>query len=206
MDDNNINNTITVHLPNYNVRHIYDNVTGYISNTPILILTSVLNNKNKKNIKNIKNKNITFVFSNEDEKNDFIEKYELVYYDNYSELNKNFYLLNGRHTEEDSFGGHVIVDNIKKYSNPAQAQKMAYKYLGKKNGKLFRSTKKEKKYMIMDPKTGKWTHFGQMGYEDYTKHKDKKRRHNYLTRTAKMRGHWKNNKYSANNLARNVLW
>ena len=32
----------------------------------------------------------------------------------------------------------------------------------------------------------KWVHFGQMGYEDFTKHKDLKRREKYLTRTAKM--------------------
>jgi PBP1b-binding outer membrane lipoprotein LpoB len=36
--------------------------------------------------------------------------------------------------------------------------------------------------------------------------KDKKRRKSYLTRTAKMPGQWKTNRYSANNLSRNVLW
>jgi hypothetical protein len=97
-------------------------------------------------------------------------------------------------------------DEIYKYSNPPQAQRMAYKYLGKKNGKLFRSTRKEKKYMIKDPKTDKWVYFGQMGYEDYTKHKNKTRRKNYLTRSSGMRGHWKSNKFSANNLAMHVLW
>ena len=49
-------------------------------------------------------------------------------------------------------------DNITKYSNPKQAQKQAYKYLGKKNGKLYRSTRKEKKYMVKDPKTNNWVH------------------------------------------------
>ena len=48
--------------------------------------------------------------------------------------------------------------------------------------------------------------FGDNRYEDYTKHHDKKRRKNYLTRTKSMRGNWKNNKYSANNLSRNILW
>ena len=66
--------------------------------------------------------------------------------------------------------------------------------------------RKEKKYMIKDPKTDKWVYFGQMGYEDYTKHKNKTRRKNYLTRSSGMRGHWKNNKFSANNLAMHVLW
>lgn len=39
---------------------------------------------------------------------------------------------------------YIMRDNIYKYSNPAQAQRMAYTYLGRKNGKLFRSTRKEK--------------------------------------------------------------
>jgi hypothetical protein len=99
-----------------------------------------------------------------------------------------------------------MTESIYKYSNPRQAQKMAYKYLGKTNGKIYRSTRKEKKYMVKDPKTGHWVHFGQMGYEDYTKHKDKTRRRNYLTRSGKMRGNWKSNKFSANNLAMHVLW
>jgi hypothetical protein len=97
-------------------------------------------------------------------------------------------------------------DEIYKYSNPIQAQKRAYQYLGKKHGKIYRSTRKEKKYMVKVPKTDRWIHFGQMGYEDYTKHKDKTRRRNYLTRSSGMRGNWKNNKFSANNLAMHVLW
>ena len=92
-----------------------------------------------------------------------------------------------------------------KYSSPHQAQKMAYKYLGK-TAKLYPASNPVKKYMVCDPKTGKWTNFGQLGYEDFTKHKNPARRKNYLTRTASMRGDWKSNKYSANNLSRNVLW
>jgi hypothetical protein len=86
-----------------------------------------------------------------------------------------------------------------------KAQKMAYKYLGK-SAKIYPATNDEKKYRICDPVQNKWIHFGQMGYEDYTRHKNKTRRHNYLTRTAGMRGNWKSNKYSANNLSRNILW
>jgi hypothetical protein len=92
-----------------------------------------------------------------------------------------------------------------KYSNPRQAQKMAYKYLGK-SAKLYPATKTEKKYSIYDPKNDKWINFGQIGYEDYTKHKDKTRRKNYLTRSCGMKGNWKSNPYSANNLSIHVLW
>jgi hypothetical protein len=94
---------------------------------------------------------------------------------------------------------------IYKYSSPTQAQKMATKYLGK-TAKLYPANNPVKKYRICDPVSKKWVNFGQLGYEDYTRHKDKTRRHNYLTRTANMRGNWKKNKYSANNLSRRVLW
>ena len=95
--------------------------------------------------------------------------------------------------------------SLYKYSNPRQAQKMAYKYLGK-TAKLYPAHNPEKKYSIYDKKNEKWINFGQIGYEDYTKHHDKTRRRNYLTRTKFMRGDWRNNKYSANNLSRNILW
>jgi len=91
------------------------------------------------------------------------------------------------------------------YSNPRIAQRMAHKYLGK-TAKLYPANNPAKKYKIYDPKNNKWINFGQIGYEDYTKHHDKKRRKNYLTRTKYMRGDWKNNRYSANNLSRNILW
>jgi hypothetical protein len=82
---------------------------------------------------------------------------------------------------------------------------MAYKYLGR-TAKLYPARNPEKKYSIYDPTHNKWVNFGQVGYEDYTKHHDKKRRKNYLTRTKGMLGNWKTNKYSANNLSRHILW
>jgi hypothetical protein len=107
------------------------------------------------------------------------------------------------------------INNIKKefaphseiwhWSNPEKAQENAYKYLGK-NAELFKSNKKDKKYMIFDPDLNKMVHFGQLGYEDFTKHEDENRRENYLKRTENMKGDWKSNPYSANNLARNILW
>jgi hypothetical protein len=91
------------------------------------------------------------------------------------------------------------------YSNPKIAQQMSYKYLGK-TAKLYPSNNKHKKYRIYDIKNNKWVNFGQMGYEDYTKHRNKTRRKNYLTRSKNIKGKWKNNKYSPNNLSRNILW
>jgi len=94
---------------------------------------------------------------------------------------------------------------IYKFSNPKQAQKMAYRYLGK-TARLYPANKDGKKYKICDRNNGNWVNFGQLGYEDYTKHKNKTRRKNYLTRTSRMSGDWENNRYSANNLSRNILW
>lgn len=94
---------------------------------------------------------------------------------------------------------------LKKYSDPRAAQKMAYRYLGK-TAKLYPARNSAKKYSIFDPHHNKWINFGQLGYEDYTRHCDKKRRRNYLTRSKSIRGDWKNNKYSANNLSRKILW
>jgi hypothetical protein len=97
-------------------------------------------------------------------------------------------------------------DILWKYSNPNTSQKKSNKYLGKKRGRLFRSTNKNKKYMIYDDIHNKYVSFGQIKYEDYTKHKNKKRRKNYLTRSSKIKGEWKNNPFSPNNLSRKILW
>lgn len=96
---------------------------------------------------------------------------------------------------------------IRRYSNPTAVKKAASRYLGSAAASTLKlSTKREKKYMVQNPKTGRWTHFGQMGYEDYTKHHDKKRRKNYLTRSRKIKGNWRGDKFSANNLSIHILW
>ena len=93
---------------------------------------------------------------------------------------------------------------ISLYSNQTEVYRRAKKYLGK-TAKISISTKKDKKYMVKTP-DGKIVHFGQMGYEDFTKHKNKTRRKNYLTRSRRIKGDWKQDKYSANNLAIHLLW
>lgn len=94
---------------------------------------------------------------------------------------------------------------LRRYSDPNVAQNMAYMYLGK-TAKLYPARNSEKKYSIFDPENKKWINFGQLGYEDYSKHKSKKRRRNYLARTKSIRGNWIKNKYSPNNLSREILW
>ena len=88
--------------------------------------------------------------------------------------------------------------DIKKFSNPTEVMAK-----GKKLGlDVMISTRKGKKYMIIDP-DGKVIHFGAMGYGDYTFHKDDKRRDNFLKRNNK----WKDaDPYSPAFLSYYLLW
>jgi hypothetical protein len=97
-------------------------------------------------------------------------------------------------------------DPIWIYSNPKVAQQKAFEMLGPE-AILIRSKAKNKKYCILSPSPDrKRINFGQMGYEDFTKHNDELRRYNYLNRTSKIKGNWKQNMYSPNNLSREILW
>jgi len=90
-------------------------------------------------------------------------------------------------------------------SNPEKVRSNLNKYLGKLTV-LYLSDRKNKKYFIIDPKNNLKIHFGDINFEDYTKHLDEDRKSNYLKRSSKMIGNWKNNKFSPNNLSMNLLW
>jgi len=96
---------------------------------------------------------------------------------------------------------------IWKVSNPIIAQKNIFKYLDDDvDSTLYLSNKKNKKYMIHDPFKNEFVHFGDINYQDFLKHKNLLRRKLYLNRACNIKSDWKKNKYSANNLAINVLW
>ena len=99
----------------------------------------------------------------------------------------------------------TFTKKLRLYSDPRVAQSKAYKYLGK-TARLYPARNSAKKYSVFDTNKRKWINFGQLGYEDYTKHHDKKRRRNYLARTKAIKGNWKKNQFSANNLSRKILW
>ena len=88
------------------------------------------------------------------------------------------------------------VSDIKKVN---KLSKMIYKK------SVVPSTRKNKKYMILND-DDKYIHFGDSRYQDYTKHNDLERRKRYLDRATKIKGDWKKDKYSPNNLAINLLW
>ena len=95
-------------------------------------------------------------------------------------------------------------EDLLKFSNPKIAQEQAFKKIGK-DAILYPSTNQKKKYMILDPKTKKWVHFGSFNppMEDYTKHKDEERRNKFLNRNKK----WKNNPiYTPSWMAYHILW
>lgn len=86
-------------------------------------------------------------------------------------------------------------DPLWRFSNPEQVQKNAGNLV------VYKSQNKTKKYAIIH--NGLRINFGGLGYEDFTKHHDPKRRLNYLMRSAKA-GH--QDPYSPNELARRLLW
>ena len=87
------------------------------------------------------------------------------------------------------------------------------KYYYGNNVLLLPSTRKTKKYMIYNPQTNKYVHFGSMGYIDYTKYiqiYDLKTANNhrmrYLNRAVHIKGDWRDNPYSPNYLSMLLLW
>jgi hypothetical protein len=91
-------------------------------------------------------------------------------------------------------------------SNPRQVIIKAIDYFKDPNIKVHLSTKKNKKYMILNHNTNKYISFGDIRYEDYTKHKDETKKAAYLARASNINGNWIFDKYSPNNLALHLLW
>ena len=94
-----------------------------------------------------------------------------------------------------------------KVSNPERVATNLKKFF--KNEKvipnLLISSRKNKKYMVINS-DGTRCHFGDINYSDFTKHQDKDRQLKYLTRANAIRGNWKNDRFSPNNLSINLLW
>jgi len=74
-------------------------------------------------------------------------------------------------------------DEVLQYSNPTIVRKKVDQYLGN-DVPLYISTRPTKKYMIQRP-DGKWVHFGQMGYSDYTRTLNDTKRRSFRSRNAR---------------------
>lgn len=96
------------------------------------------------------------------------------------------------------------LSELKKISDPDEVKRRFEKYRGSTKATIEPSPRADKKYLVrVDGKRA--IHFGSH-MEDYTKHGDEVRRKSYLSRSAGIRGDWKSDKWSANNLARSLLW
>ena len=91
-------------------------------------------------------------------------------------------------------------------SNPEIVKQNMKKYFKKEIPELFLSNRKNKKYMVLNPNTNKFVHFGALAYEDYTVHNDKQRQKNYISRATNIKGNWKTDRFSPNNLSLFLLW
>jgi len=93
------------------------------------------------------------------------------------------------------------MEKICEVSNPDVVLKQLKKYYGDEVD-LYLSTSKNKKYMVFNEQ-GKKIHFGSMIYQDYTKHKDKKRRDSFRNRNRR----WKDaDIFSPAYLSYYLLW
>ena len=68
--------------------------------------------------------------------------------------------------------------------------------------KIVQSWRKNKKFAVNV--NGKWIHFGDKRYQDYTQHKDKERRLNYIKRASNIRD--KYGKKTINNINSPNYW
>jgi len=93
------------------------------------------------------------------------------------------------------------MEEIYNVSNPEIVLRQLKKYYGN-HVDLYLSTSKHKKYMVFNEE-GKKVHFGSILYQDYTKHKDKKRRDNFRNRNRR----WKDaDKFTPAHLSYYLLW
>ncbi len=90
-------------------------------------------------------------------------------------------------------------------TNIEAAQFNAFDYLGK-DGVLFYSPHKSKKFRIYDPIFDKWVDFGNINEKDFTKHKNENLRQKFIKKISKSRGDWRENPFSPQRLTIEILW
>lgn len=99
--------------------------------------------------------------------------------------------------------------NPKRYFNIVKRKAKQY---FNKNVNLQFSDKPKYKLMVYDEDNDKWIYFGSsinkdfIIYSFFDKELANKKRNSYLARSANIKGNWKNNIYSKNNLSRSILW
>lgn len=96
-----------------------------------------------------------------------------------------------------------MVKNINSISNPSVVFQKFQRYKGRDDATIALSPRPDKKYVV---RVGNRSiHFGST-LPDFTQHHDQRRRERYLKRARGIKGCWRADKYSANNLAIHLLW
>jgi hypothetical protein len=101
------------------------------------------------------------------------------------------------------------LSELLKISDPVEVKRRFEKYRGTSKAEISVSPRVDKKYMIRvaaaDGVRGRIVHIGST-LADFTKHGDEIKRKSYLARSEGIKGDWRHDKWSANNLARALLW
>ena len=101
------------------------------------------------------------------------------------------------------------LSELLKISDPTEVKRRFEKYRGTSKAEISVSPRIDKKYMIRvaaaDGQRGRIVHIGST-MADFTKHADEAKRRSYLARSAGIKGDWRDDKWSPNNLARALLW
>lgn len=101
------------------------------------------------------------------------------------------------------------LSELVKISDPAEVKRRFEKYRGSTKATIEPSPRADKKYLIrvatVPGVPGRAVHIGST-LADFTKHGDEARRKSYLARSTGIKGDWRHDKWSANNLARELLW
>jgi hypothetical protein len=112
--------------------------------------------------------------------------------------------LGKRHLQTKELVGKGIVYQIPEIVDLKNVKKMA-RASGYDPKRIMAPTKKNAKLSYLTP-DGRRINFGHSSYESYDRHRDELRRKLYLARATNMRGKWRDDPYSANNLSINLLW
>lgn len=96
-----------------------------------------------------------------------------------------------------------------KISNPDEVKRRFEKYRGAAKATIEPSPRPDKKYLIRVAAAGgvrgRAVHIGST-LADFTKSADEAKKKSYLARSAGIKGDWRDDKWSPNNLSRALMW
>jgi hypothetical protein len=88
------------------------------------------------------------------------------------------------HYDEEQPDVEVKIKHLLDLSSPKKVIENAKRYFDNPDIKVYLSSSKTSKYAIYDPVNKKMFHFGNIYYEDYSKHLSETHRKNYILRAS----------------------